>query len=64
MSVCSAADYGWQRVKSVNGTNVKDHTYLGEEQNSKMCYSQSVNVNFLFFDRVCLLTERFLLPKK
>ncbi len=64
MSVCSAADYGWQRVKSVNGTNVNDLTYLGEEQNSKMCYSQSVNVKFLFFDSVCLLTERFLLPKK
>ncbi|XP_042596209.1 meprin A subunit beta-like [Cyprinus carpio] len=33
MSVCSAADYGWQRVKSVSGINVTDHTYLGKEQN-------------------------------
>ncbi|KAF4103248.1 meprin A subunit beta-like [Onychostoma macrolepis] len=33
MSVCSAADYGWQRVKSVSGINVNDHTYLGKEQN-------------------------------
>ncbi len=52
MSVCSAADYGWQRVKSVNGTNVKDHTYLGKKQNGEMCYSQSVNVKFIFFDSV------------
>ncbi len=56
MSVCSAADYGWQRVKSVNGTNVKDHTYLGEEQNGKMCYSQSVNVKFLFWQ--CVFIHR------
>ncbi|XP_050984028.1 meprin A subunit beta isoform X2 [Labeo rohita] len=34
MSVCSAAaGYGWQRVKSVSGINVTDHTYLGKEQN-------------------------------
>ncbi|XP_051721879.1 meprin A subunit beta-like isoform X4 [Ctenopharyngodon idella] len=33
MSVCSAADYGWQRVKSVSGISVTDHTYLGKEQN-------------------------------
>ncbi|XP_067304857.1 meprin A subunit beta-like isoform X2 [Pseudorasbora parva] len=33
MSVCSAADYGWQRVKSVRGVNVTDHTYLSKEQN-------------------------------
>uniref|UniRef100_A0A8C2CCF1 Metalloendopeptidase n=1 Tax=Cyprinus carpio TaxID=7962 RepID=A0A8C2CCF1_CYPCA len=33
MSVCSAADYGWQRVKSVSGINVTDHTYLGKDQN-------------------------------
>ncbi|KAK2892389.1 hypothetical protein Q8A67_012377 [Cirrhinus molitorella] len=33
MSICSAADYGWQRVKSVNGTNVTDHTYLGKDVN-------------------------------
>ncbi|XP_043117382.1 meprin A subunit beta-like isoform X3 [Puntigrus tetrazona] len=33
MSVCSAADYGWQRVKSVSGINVTDHTYLGKERN-------------------------------
>ncbi|KAK9961239.1 hypothetical protein ABG768_009036 [Culter alburnus] len=33
MSVCSAADYGWQRVKSVSGINVTDHSYLGKEQN-------------------------------
>ncbi|XP_058653167.1 meprin A subunit beta-like [Onychostoma macrolepis] len=33
MSVCSAADYGWQRVKSVSGIGVTDHTYLGKEQN-------------------------------
>ncbi|XP_051721885.1 meprin A subunit beta-like isoform X9 [Ctenopharyngodon idella] len=33
MSVCSAADYGWQRVKSVSGISVTDHTYLGQEQN-------------------------------
>ncbi|XP_016301247.1 meprin A subunit beta-like [Sinocyclocheilus anshuiensis] len=32
MSVCSAADYGWQRVKSVSGISVTDHTYLGKEQ--------------------------------
>ncbi|KAL1261298.1 hypothetical protein QQF64_006563, partial [Cirrhinus molitorella] len=33
MSVCSASDYGWQRVKSVSGISVTDHTYLGKEQN-------------------------------
>ncbi|XP_026084949.1 meprin A subunit beta-like [Carassius auratus] len=33
MSVCSAADYGWQTVKSVSGINVTDHTNLGKEQN-------------------------------
>uniref|UniRef100_A0A672QSQ6 Metalloendopeptidase n=1 Tax=Sinocyclocheilus grahami TaxID=75366 RepID=A0A672QSQ6_SINGR len=33
MSVCSAGDYGWQRMKSVSGINVTDHTYLGKEQN-------------------------------
>ncbi|XP_067305561.1 meprin A subunit beta-like [Pseudorasbora parva] len=33
MSVCSAADYGWQRVKSVRGVSVTDHTYLSKEQN-------------------------------
>ncbi|XP_048008619.1 meprin A subunit beta-like [Megalobrama amblycephala] len=33
MSVCSAADYGWQRVKSVSGISVTDHSYLGKEQN-------------------------------
>ncbi|KAK7130510.1 hypothetical protein R3I93_019998 [Phoxinus phoxinus] len=33
MSVCSAADYGWQRVKSVSGFNVTDHTYLVKEKN-------------------------------
>ncbi|KAL1255626.1 hypothetical protein QQF64_013687, partial [Cirrhinus molitorella] len=33
MSVCSAADYGWQRVNSVSGISVTDHTYLGKEQN-------------------------------
>ncbi|XDV26172.1 hypothetical protein PO909_029948, partial [Leuciscus waleckii] len=33
MSVCSAADYGWQRVKSVSGINVTDHSYLGKEEN-------------------------------
>ncbi|XP_067305560.1 meprin A subunit beta-like [Pseudorasbora parva] len=33
MSFCSAADYGWQRVKSVRGVNVTDHTYLSKEQN-------------------------------
>ncbi|XP_026140853.1 meprin A subunit beta-like [Carassius auratus] len=33
MSVGSAADYGWQRVKSVSGISVTDHTYLGKEQN-------------------------------
>ncbi|XP_073703910.1 meprin A subunit beta-like [Garra rufa] len=33
MSVCSAAAFGWQRVKSVSGINVTDHTYLGKEQN-------------------------------
>ncbi|KAK7133210.1 hypothetical protein R3I94_015171 [Phoxinus phoxinus] len=32
MSVCSAVDYGWQRVKSVRGINVTDHTYLSKEQ--------------------------------
>ncbi|XDV40203.1 hypothetical protein PO909_009330, partial [Leuciscus waleckii] len=32
MSVCSAV-YGWQRVKSVSGINVTDHTYLSKEQN-------------------------------
>uniref|UniRef100_A0A8C1KUX8 Metalloendopeptidase n=1 Tax=Cyprinus carpio TaxID=7962 RepID=A0A8C1KUX8_CYPCA len=32
MSVCSAADDGWQRVKSVSGIIVTDHTYLGKEQ--------------------------------
>ncbi|XP_056090340.1 meprin A subunit beta-like [Rhinichthys klamathensis goyatoka] len=33
MSVCSAVDYGWQRLKSVSGINVTDHSYLGKEQN-------------------------------
>ncbi|KAK2892384.1 hypothetical protein Q8A67_012372 [Cirrhinus molitorella] len=33
MSVCSAADFGWQRVKTVSGINVTDHTYLGKEVN-------------------------------
>ncbi|XP_073703907.1 meprin A subunit beta-like [Garra rufa] len=33
MSVCSAAAFGWQTVKSVSGINVTDHTYLGKEQN-------------------------------
>ncbi|KAL1259433.1 hypothetical protein QQF64_010010 [Cirrhinus molitorella] len=33
MRVCSAADYGWQRVNSVSGISVTDHTYLGKEQN-------------------------------
>ncbi|KAG1947574.1 meprin A subunit beta-like [Pimephales promelas] len=33
MSVCSASVYGWQRVKSVSGINVTDHTYLSKEQN-------------------------------
>ncbi|KAL1259430.1 hypothetical protein QQF64_010007 [Cirrhinus molitorella] len=33
MSVCSAADYGWQRVKSVSGISVTDHTHSGKEQN-------------------------------
>ncbi|KAL1276679.1 hypothetical protein QQF64_036302 [Cirrhinus molitorella] len=33
MSVCSAADFGWQRVKTVSGINVTDHTYLGKESN-------------------------------
>ncbi|XP_073703911.1 meprin A subunit beta-like [Garra rufa] len=33
MNICSAGDYGWQRVKSVSGINVTDHTYLGKEQN-------------------------------
>ncbi|KAK7147455.1 hypothetical protein R3I94_010089 [Phoxinus phoxinus] len=32
MSVCSAVDYGWQRVKSVSGIDVTDHTYLSKEQ--------------------------------
>uniref|UniRef100_A0A671LZK8 Metalloendopeptidase n=1 Tax=Sinocyclocheilus anshuiensis TaxID=1608454 RepID=A0A671LZK8_9TELE len=41
MSVCSAADYGWQRVKSVSGISVTDHTYLGKEQKGEICYSQS-----------------------
>ncbi|XP_067265364.1 meprin A subunit beta-like isoform X1 [Chanodichthys erythropterus] len=33
MSVCSAADHGWQRVKSVSGISVTDHSYLSKEQN-------------------------------
>ncbi|KAG1927638.1 meprin A subunit beta [Pimephales promelas] len=33
MRVCSAAEYGWQRLKSVSGINVTDHSYLGKEQN-------------------------------
>ncbi|XP_059367575.1 meprin A subunit beta-like [Carassius carassius] len=33
MSVCSSAGDGWQRVKSVSGIDVTDHTYLGKEQN-------------------------------
>ncbi|XP_056123669.1 meprin A subunit beta-like [Rhinichthys klamathensis goyatoka] len=33
MSICSAAVYGWQRVKSVSGISVTDHTYLSKEQN-------------------------------
>ncbi|XP_067305953.1 meprin A subunit beta-like [Pseudorasbora parva] len=33
MSICSAADYSWQRVKSVRGVSVTDHTYLSKEQN-------------------------------
>ncbi|XP_077067628.1 meprin A subunit beta-like [Siphateles boraxobius] len=32
MSVCSAV-YGWQRVESVSGIDVTDHTYLNKEQN-------------------------------
>ncbi|XP_039526165.1 meprin A subunit beta-like [Pimephales promelas] len=32
MRVCSAADYGWQRL-SVSDINVTDHSYLGKEQN-------------------------------
>uniref|UniRef100_A0A671QA05 Metalloendopeptidase n=1 Tax=Sinocyclocheilus anshuiensis TaxID=1608454 RepID=A0A671QA05_9TELE len=43
MSVCSAGDYGWQRVKSVSGISVTDHTYLGKEQNGEICYSLSEN---------------------
>ncbi len=43
MSVSSAADYSWQRVKSLSGINVTDHTYLGQEQNGEIYYSQSVN---------------------
>ncbi|KAF4114137.1 hypothetical protein G5714_004360 [Onychostoma macrolepis] len=35
MSVGSAADYGWERVKSVRGIDVTDHTYLGKEQNGQ-----------------------------
>ncbi|KTF83162.1 hypothetical protein cypCar_00038669 [Cyprinus carpio] len=33
MSVCSTGDYGWQRLNSVSGISVTDHTYLGKEQN-------------------------------
>jgi len=43
MSVCSASVYGWQRVKSVSGINVTDHTYLSKEQNGEIRFSQSVS---------------------
>ncbi len=36
MRVSSTADYGWQRVKSVRGINVTDHTYLDQEQNGEI----------------------------
>ncbi|XP_073728825.1 meprin A subunit beta-like [Misgurnus anguillicaudatus] len=33
MNVCSSTQHGWQRVSSVTGVNVTDHTYLGKEAN-------------------------------
>ncbi|XP_073728824.1 meprin A subunit beta [Misgurnus anguillicaudatus] len=33
MNVCSSTQPGWQRVSSVTGVNVTDHTYLGKEAN-------------------------------
>ncbi|XP_052410117.1 meprin A subunit beta-like [Carassius gibelio] len=46
MSVCSSAGDGWQRVKSVSGISVTDHTYLGKEQNGEIHDSQSVRTSF------------------
>nr|XP_055065937.1 meprin A subunit beta-like [Misgurnus anguillicaudatus] len=33
MNVCPSTEPGWQRVSSVTGVNVTDHTYLGKEAN-------------------------------
>ncbi|XP_048013179.1 meprin A subunit beta-like [Megalobrama amblycephala] len=38
MRVCSAADEGWKRLKSVSGVNVTDHTYLSRKQNGSSSF--------------------------
>ncbi|KAK9976763.1 hypothetical protein ABG768_021966 [Culter alburnus] len=38
MRVCSAADEGWQRLKSVSGVDVTDHTYLSRKQNGSSSF--------------------------
>lgn len=55
MHVCSTTERGWQRVSSVGGVNVTDHTYLGKESNgeisefSKYVLLENVVIVFLFF---------------
>ncbi|XP_067249263.1 meprin A subunit beta-like [Chanodichthys erythropterus] len=38
MRVCSAADEGWKRLKSVSGVDVTDHTYLSRKQNGSSSF--------------------------
>ncbi|XP_051577814.1 meprin A subunit beta-like [Myxocyprinus asiaticus] len=41
MSACSTSENGWQRVSSVSGHNVTDHTYLGKQPNESSFFMHS-----------------------